>query len=104
MGVAPELQFRDTVRAPAAAKELDNQRAEREQIGGANRLSRERIGQGKLRHADASAKNTVFNAGGEELGGMLLRDCQALRLNQGARVLGNAVEFVLKRWQWGFGH
>ena len=50
------------------------------------------------------AQDAVFDAGGEELGGLLLRDGQPLGLNQGAGVLRDAVEFVLQRGQRGAGH
>src|ERR1039457_2743360 len=102
--IAPDFELGDAVGTPAAAEELDHQRTERKQVGRVDLLAGKRIGQRELRRLRASAKNAAFDAGSEEFRGLSFRDGQPLRLNQGARILRNAVEFVLQRWDRGPGH
>ena len=69
-----------------------------------NKLPRERIRQSEFRSLRAHGKNAVFNAGCEQLGSSLLRERKPLRLNQGASILRNTIEFILQRWESGPGH
>ena len=101
---APAFKFRGAVRAPAAAEELNDQRAEREQVGGVDLLAGQRVGQREVRGQRADGQDAVFNAGGEEIRGMLLGDGEPFGLDQRAGVLGDAVEFVLQRGERGPGH
>ena len=93
--VAPGFELGDAVGAPAAAKELDDQRAEGEQVGAADEAAGGVV-EGELGGDGADGEDAVFDAGGEELGDGALADGQALGLHQVAGVGGDLVELVLK--------
>ena len=93
--IAPGFQLGDAVGAPAAAKELDDQRAEGEQVGAAHQAAGGVV-EGELGRECADGQDAVFDAGGEELRDGALADGQALGLHQLAGVGGDLVELVLK--------
>lgn len=91
----PGFELRHAVGAPAAAEELDDQRAEREQVGGANGfatgvLEFERGGGG------ADGEDRALDAGGEQVVDGVVGDSKALGLDELASVRGDEVELVLE--------
>jgi hypothetical protein len=93
--VAPGFQFGDTVRAPAAAEEVDDEWAEGEEVSGTDGLVRESVFKGEGRSLCSDLQDTVLDAGVEEICGCFFGDCETLGLHEGAGVLGDAVELVL---------
>jgi len=93
--VAPGFKFGDAVRAPAAAKELDDQGAEGEHVRAADEATGSVV-EGELGGDGANGEDAVFNAGGEELLDGALADGKAVGLNQLACVGGDFVELVLE--------
>ena len=93
--VAPGFELGDAVGAPAAAEELDDERAEGEQVGGADEAACGVV-EFELGGGGADGEDAVFNAGGEELGDGALTDGQALLLHEVAGVGGDLVELVLE--------
>ncbi len=92
----PRLQFRDAIRAPTPTKKVHDQRAQREQVGGAHELSI-RIRQRKGRRRVAGLQQRVFNAGREQFCDRPLADFQPLGLHQAARSRRDLVQLVLQR-------
>ena len=84
--IAPGLDFGDAVRAPAAAKEIEHQRAEGEQVGRADGAARG-VREGEFGGDGADGQDSFLDAGGKELGHGALADGHALRLDEVARVL-----------------
>ena len=63
--VAPGFQFGDAVGVPAAAEEVDDERAEGEEVGGVDGLVREGVFESEGRCLRADLEDTVFDAGVE---------------------------------------
>src|SRR6185437_5471030 len=95
MQIAPRFQLRDAIRAPASAEELDYQRAEREQIGGTDSLSGQRIGQRELGRGRANVQDPRLNTASEQFRTGALGDGETLGLNEGAGLLRDAIKFFL---------
>ena len=93
--VAPGLELRDAVGAPAAAKEVEDEWPEGKKIGRADGAAGG-VREGEFGGDGADGEDFVFDAGGEELGDGALADGHALRLDEVARVLGDLVELVLE--------
>ena len=93
--IAPGFQLSDAVGAPAAAEELDDERADGEQVAGADDLAAG-VFEGELGSVGTDGENVVFDAGGEEVFNGALTYCQTLGLNEVAGVRGDLVELVLK--------
>ncbi len=98
MEIAPGFELGDAVGAPAAAEELDDERAEGEEVCGVDGLAGERVLQGEVWGGGAGLQDAVFDAGGEELFDVALGDGEAFGLDEGAGVLGDGVESILERW------
>lgn len=95
--VAPVFKFCDTVRAPAATEEFEDDGAEGDEVSGVNQLVGSGVGKCERGGFRAGCEDAVFDASGEELGDGLFGEGEALGLDQSAGVLGDAVELVLKR-------
>ena len=93
--IPPGFELRHAVRAPAAAKKLDDQRTKGQKIGAAHELIAGVLERefGSLR---AHGENAVFNAGSEKLFDGAFAYGQALRLDEGAGVGCDLIELVLK--------
>lgn len=92
----PGFQLGDTVRTPATAEEIDDQRTEGEKVVGADRLAGSRVLEAKGRSLRTDGEQAIFDARVEEIGDSLFGDGEAFRLDQGPGVLGNAIELVLQ--------
>jgi hypothetical protein len=73
--VAPGFKFGDAVGVPAAAEEVDDERAESEEIGGADGFVGEGIFEGEGWSFGSGFEDSVFDAGVEEVFGGLFGDC-----------------------------
>ena len=93
--VAPGFELGDAVGAPAAAEEIDDERAEGEQVGGADELP-EKSGRANAGARGADGEDAVLDAGAKQFFDGALADSEALRLDQGAGLGGDLVELVLK--------
>ena len=96
--VAPGFEFGDAVGVPAAAEEVDDEGAEGEEIGGVDGLFGEGVFEGEGGGLRSSLQDAVFDAGVEEVFGGLFGDGETFGLDEGAGVLGDAVELVLQRF------
>ena len=94
--VAPGFEFGDAVGVPAAAEEVDDERAEGEEIAGVNGLACACILEGKRRSRGAGLEEAVLDAGSEEFGDGAVGEREALGLDEGADVLSVLVELVLE--------
>ena len=101
---APGFEFGNAVGAPASAEEVDDQRAESEEICGTYGFAGAGVLEGEGRGLRANGEDAVLDAGAEEVGDHLLRDGEALGLNESASVLGDLVELVLERTGVYFSH
>ena len=95
MEVAPCFELGDAVGIPAAAEKVDDEGAEGEKIGGVDELFGEGVFEGERGGLRPGLQDAVFDAGVEEVFGCLFGHCEALGLDEGAGVLGDAVELVL---------
>jgi hypothetical protein len=95
--IAPGFELRDAVGVPAAAEEVEDEGAEGEEIRGADGLVGEGVLEGEVRSLRADAQDAVFDAGVEEVFGRSFGDGETFGLDEGAGVLGDAVEPVLER-------
>jgi len=93
--VAPCLQLRGAVRAPASAEELEDERTEGEHVGRADEAAGGVV-QGEVRRGGADGEDLFFDAGGEEFGDGAFADGQALGLHEVPGVGGDLVELVLE--------
>ncbi len=93
--VAPGLELGDAVGAPAAAEEVEDERSEGEQVGGADGAAGGVV-EGELGSGGADGEDFFLDAGGEELANGALADGHALGLDEVARVGGDLVELVLE--------
>ena len=89
--VAPELELGDAVGAPATAEKIQNDGAEGEDVGQVDGLAGSGVGEGEIGRGGAGGENAVLNAAGEKLCGGGLRDGEALGLDEGSGVAGDAV-------------
>src|ERR1700743_2537720 len=94
--VAPGLELGDAVWIPTAAKEVDDQRAEGEQVGGADWFVGESVFEDEGRGLGADLQDAVFDTGIEEVCSRFFRDGETLRLDERAGVGGYGVELVLQ--------
>ena len=95
--VAPGFEFGDAVGIPAATEEVDDDGAEGEEVGGVDELVGEGVLKGEGRSLRSDLQDAVLDAGIEEVFGRSFRDGETLGLDEGAGVLGDAVETVLQR-------
>ena len=93
--IAPGFELGDAIGAPAAAEELDDQRAEGEQVGGADEAAGG-VFEGELGSDGADGEDFLLDAGGEELGDGAFANGEAVGLDQVAGVGGDLVELVLQ--------
>src|SRR5512146_847736 len=93
--VAPRFKLGDAIRAPATAKKLYYQRAQREHVLTADEAAG-CVVQFKIGSDGADRQNAVFNARLKQLGDGALADSKPLLLHKVARVSGDLVELVLK--------
>ena len=94
--VAPGFELGDAVRAPAAAEEGKDERAEGEEVGGVDEASGAGVGEGEGGRLGGDGEDAVLDAGVEEVGGGLLGEGEAIGLHEGSGALGDVVEFVLQ--------
>jgi hypothetical protein len=95
--IAPGFQLGDAVGIPTTAEEVEDERAEGEKVGGADGLAGAGVFEGEGRGLRSDLQDAVFDAGIEEFFGRFFGDDKALGLNEGAGVLGDAIELVLER-------
>ncbi len=95
--IAPGLEFRDAVRAPAATEEFEYDGAKSDEVGRVDLFAGAGVGKRKRRRLRAGLEDAVFNTGCEEFSHRLLGEGEAFGLDEGAGVLGDAVELVLQR-------
>jgi hypothetical protein len=95
--IAPSFQLGDAVGIPAAAEEAKDEGAEGEKVGGADEFASAGIFEGEGRSLRSDLQDAVFDAGVEEFFGRFFGDDEALGLNEGTGVLGDAIELVLER-------
>lgn len=72
--VAPGFEFGDAVRVPTSAEEVDDQRADGEEIDGVDGFTGESVLQGEGRSLCSDLQDTVFDAGVEEVFGRFFGD------------------------------
>ena len=94
--VAPGFEFGDAVGVPAAAEEVDDERAEGEEVGGVDGFVGAGVFEGEGWGLGSGFQDAVFDAGVEEVGSGFFGDGETLGLDEGAGVLGDAVELVLQ--------
>ena len=92
---APGFELGDAVGTPAASEEVDDEGAEGQEVFGADWLAGDGVLEGEGRGLCAGFEDAVFDAGGQEFGGGLLGDGEALGLDQLTGVGGDGVELVL---------
>src|ERR1700684_1377732 len=94
--IAPRLELRHAIGAPAPAKKLDDEWTERQQIRRAYYLA---IGifQCKFRSYRTDREDALLQASCKQLFDSTLADRQSLRLHPVARVGSDLVELVLER-------
>jgi hypothetical protein len=96
MKVAPGFEFGDAVGIPTAAEEINYERAEGEEGSGTDEFMRDCVFKSEGRSLRSGLQDAVLDAGIEEFCGRFLRDGETLGLDEGARVLGDAIELVLQ--------
>jgi len=94
--IAPGFELGNAVRTPAAAKEIEDERAKREQVSGGDELAGGGVGKVEERGRVADLENAIFDAGGEELCGGVFGDGEAIGLHEIAGAGGDGVELVLE--------
>ena len=94
---APGFEFGDAVGVPAAAEEVDDEGAEGEEVSGADGFAGEGVLEGEGRSLRSAFQGAVLDAGVEEVFGRLFGDGETLGLDEGAGVLGDAIELILER-------
>ena len=102
--VAPELELGDAVGAPAAAEEVEDDGAKGEDVGEADGSLGEGVGELEQGGFCSDGNDFFFDAGGKEGGGGGFGDGEALGLDEGPGVLGDAVELILQRLFCAGGH
>ena len=93
--ISPGLKLGDAVRAPAPAEEVDDQRAEGQQVGAAHDATRS-VGQGKFRGLRANLQDSILYPRCVELRHRALADLEAFRLDKVSRVGRDLIELVLQ--------
>jgi hypothetical protein len=93
--VTPGFEFGDAVGVPAAAEEADYERAEGYEVDGADGFVGARVFEGEGRGLGSGFEDAVFDASVEEVFGCFFGDGETFGLDEGAGVLGDAVELVL---------
>ncbi len=94
--VAPGFELGDAVGIPAAAEELEDDGAEREEVGGADEFAGLGVLEREGRGEGAGWQDAIFDAAGEELGDGLLGRGEAVGLDERAGAGGDGVETVLE--------
>src|ERR1700733_4780845 len=93
--IPPGLKLGDTVRAPAPAEEVDDQRPEGQQVGAAHDATRG-VGQSKLRGLRANLQDSILYPRCVEVRYRALADLEAFRLDKVSRVGCDLIELVLQ--------
>ena len=95
-GGLPGFELGHAVGAPAATEEVDDERADAEEVGGVDELAVNGVGQSEGGGGGADREDMVFDAGGEEIADGSVGDGEALGLNEGAGLGGDVVELGLE--------
>jgi hypothetical protein len=93
--VAPGFEFGDAIGVPTAAEEVDDEGSQSEEVCGVDGLLRDGVFKGEGRSLCSNLHDPVLDAGVEEVCGRFLGDGETLGLDEGAGVLGDAIESVL---------
>ncbi len=88
---APGFEFGDAVGVPAAAEEVDDERAEGQEVGGVDGFVGEGVFESEGWSFGSGFQDAVFDAGVEEVFGRLFGDGETFGLDEGTGVLGDAV-------------
>jgi hypothetical protein len=95
--VAPGFKFSDTVGIPTAAEEVDDERAEGEEVGGTDRFVGEGVFECEGWSLRPGFQDEVLDTSVEEIFGRLFGDRETFGLDECTGVLRDAVELVLER-------
>ena len=94
--IAPGFELGDAVGVPSSPEEVDDERTDGEEIAGGDGFAFESLFESEGWSLLSDLQDAVFDAGVEEVCSRLFGDGQALGLDEGAGVLGDAVQLVLK--------
>ncbi len=94
VSIAPGSQLRHAIGAPASAKKIDDQRSQRQQIGGSNNAAIVVL-QGEFRGNAAWWENPLLDAARKQLRNRTLAWLKPLRLDQPPGLLTDLIELVL---------
>lgn len=95
-GGLPGFELGHAVGTPAAAEEVNDERADRENVGGFDELATDGVREFEGRGGRADGEDVVFDAGGEEVANGAVGDGEALGLDESAGLGGDVVEFGLE--------
>jgi len=95
-GSLPGFELGHAVGTPAATEEVNDERADRENVGGFDELATDGVGKLEGRGGGADGEDVVFDAGGEEVADGAVGDGEALGLDESAGLGGDVVEFGLE--------
>jgi hypothetical protein len=95
-GRLPGFELSHAVGTPAATEEVDDEGADGEEIGGADELAVDGVGECKGRGGGADGEEAVFDAGGEEFVNGGVGDGEAVGLDERTGLRGDVVELGLE--------
>ncbi len=96
-GGLPGFELGHAVGAPAAAEELDDERADGKQVVRADEFAGGGVRQGEAGGGGADGQDAVFDAGGEEVVDGVVGNGEPLGLHERAGLGGDVVELGLER-------
>jgi len=95
--VAPGFEFGNAIGVPSAAEEVDDERAEGEEVGGVDGLMSEGVFKREDRSLRSGLQDPVLDTGVEEIFSRFFRDGETFRLYEGTGILRDAVKLILEQ-------